>query len=201
LATCASKSRPPSRRDPTSGWPSRIHRAAPATPWPAPFLGFRRKAKFWWSPADTPLILPSSLRALLELRRERGAALAVTTAILSDGSAYGRVVRDGEDNVVAIVEARDSTEAQRRIKEVNAGSYAFDLAALRPLLAQLSPDNAQGEYYLTDVVGLAVAGGLKVAGLQLEDASEMAGVNTRADLALVHRLLNLRTIARLQTGG
>ncbi len=150
---------------------------------------------------DTPLLLPSSLRALAELRRERGAALAVTTAVLSDGGAYGRVLRDADDNVVAIVEARDASEAQRRVKEVNAGSYAFDLTVLRSLLAELKPDNAQGEYYLTDVVGLAVARGLKVAGLQLEDVSEMAGVNTRADLAHVHRLLNQRTIARLQAEG
>jgi bifunctional UDP-N-acetylglucosamine pyrophosphorylase / glucosamine-1-phosphate N-acetyltransferase len=150
---------------------------------------------------DTPLILPSSLRALLELRRERGAAIAVTTAVLADGGAYGRVVRDRDDNVVAIVEARDPSEAQRRVKEVNAGSYACDLAVLRLLIAELSPENAQGEYYLTDVVALAVARGLKVAGLQLEDASEMAGVNTRSELALVHRLLNQRTIARLQGAG
>lgn len=150
---------------------------------------------------DTPLLLAASLRALVELRRERGAALSVTTAVLSDGGAYGRVVRDGDDNVVAIVEARDATEAQRRIKEVNAGSYAFDLAVLRTLLDQLQPDNSQGEYYLTDVVALAVARGLKVAGHQLEDGSEMAGVNTRAELAHVHKLLNQRVIARLQSEG
>ena len=150
---------------------------------------------------DTPLLLPGSLRALVELRRERRAALAVTTAVLPDAGAYGRVVRDSDDNVVAIVEARDATEAQRRIKEVNAGSYAFDLQVLRTLLAELRPDNAQGEYYLTDVVALAVARGLKAAGLQLEDVTEMAGVNTRADLAHVHRLLNQRIIARLQNEG
>jgi bifunctional UDP-N-acetylglucosamine pyrophosphorylase / glucosamine-1-phosphate N-acetyltransferase len=150
---------------------------------------------------DTPLLLPSSLRALVELRRERGATLAVTTAIFADGGAYGRVIRDRDDNVTAIVEARDTNETQRRIKEVNAGSYAFDLEVLRSLLSELQPDNAQGEYYLTDLVALAVARGLKVAGLQLEDANEMAGVNTRADLAQVHRLLNQRTLARLQNEG
>jgi len=99
------------------------------------------------------------------------------------------------------VEAKDANDEQRGIREVNAGTYVFDLAELRLALGRLRPDNAQGEYYLTDVIGGLVGGGLEVAGLPLTDVAEMAGVNSRADLAEVHRLLNARVIRHLQEAG
>ena len=150
---------------------------------------------------DVPLITTETLAALVELRRAKGAAAALVTAVLADAGAYGRIVRNGAGDVAAVVEAKDASGGQRAIREVNAGTYAFDLAELRPALARLRPENAQGEYYLTDVIGGLVAGGLRVAGLPLTDAAEMAGVNSRADLAEVHRLLNARVIRRLQAAG
>jgi len=150
---------------------------------------------------DVPLITPGTLAALVELRRSRGAAAAMVTAVLPDAGGYGRVLRGAAGDVEAIVEARDSSPEQRAIREVNAGTYVFDLAVLRPALAALAPDNAQGEYYLTDAVAAIAARGLRVAALPLADAAEMAGVNSRADLAEVHRLLNVRVISRLQESG
>ncbi len=150
---------------------------------------------------DVPLTSSATLAALVELRRARGAAAALVTAVLPDAGGYGRVLRDAAGDVAAIVEARDASAEQRAVREVNAGTYVFDLAALRPALAALVPDNAQGEYYLTDAVAGLVARGLRVAALALADPAEMAGVNSRADLADVHRLLNARVIRRLQEAG
>ncbi len=150
---------------------------------------------------DVPLITAATLRALVELRRSRRAAAALTTAVLADGGAYGRVVRDSGGEVAAIVEARDATPGQLAIREVNAGTYAFDIAALREVMPVLRADNAQGEYYLTDVVALLAARGRPAAGLVLADTDEMAGVNSREELARVARLLNARVVRGLQSGG
>ena len=150
---------------------------------------------------DVPLIAAGTLASLVELRRSKAVAAALVTAVLADAGAYGRIVRNGAGDVAAIVEAKDANDEQRGIREVNAGTYVFDLAELRLALGRLRPDNAQGEYYLTDVIGGLVGGGLEVAGLPLTDVAEMAGVNCRADLAEVHRLLNARVIRHLQEAG
>jgi len=150
---------------------------------------------------DAPLITSVTLEALVELRRSRSAVAALATAVLAEPGNYGRIVRNQAGDVVAIVEARDTTVAQRGIREVNAGTYVFELAALRAAIPGLRPNNDQGEYYLTDVVGILAAQDLGVVGLQLEDPAEMAGVNSRAGLAEVHRLLNARIVHRLQEAG
>ncbi|MBZ5587367.1 MAG: NTP transferase domain-containing protein [Acidobacteriia bacterium] len=150
---------------------------------------------------DVPLITAVTLAAIVELRRSTGASAALATAVLADAGAYGRIVRSRAGDVTAIVEAKDASDVQGAIREVNGGTYVFDLSKLRPALAQLRPNNAQCEYYLTDVIGTLVAAGLEVAGFPLADVAEMAGVNSRADLAEVHRLLNARVIGRLQAAG
>jgi len=150
---------------------------------------------------DVPLVTPATLEALVELRRSRNAAAALATAVLPEPGSYGRIVRNPVGDVVGIVEARDATLEQRAIREVNAGTYDFDLGALRLAIGRLRPNNDQGEYYLTDVVGILIANGLGVAALPLADPAEMMGVNSRADLAEVHRLLNERVIRRLQEAG
>jgi bifunctional UDP-N-acetylglucosamine pyrophosphorylase/glucosamine-1-phosphate N-acetyltransferase len=150
---------------------------------------------------DAPLITSATLEALVELRRSRSAVAALATAVLTEPGNYGRIVRNQSGDVVAIVEARDTTVAEQSILEVNAGTYVFELAALRGAIPGLQPDNDQNEYYLTDVVGILAAQSLRVAGLQLEDPAEMAGVNSRTDLAEVHRLLNARIVHRLQEAG
>jgi bifunctional UDP-N-acetylglucosamine pyrophosphorylase/glucosamine-1-phosphate N-acetyltransferase len=150
---------------------------------------------------DAPLLTPATLEALVGLRRSGATAAALATAIPPEAGEYGRIVRNGAGDVVAIVEARDATEEQRGIREVNAGTYVFELAALRTAIGALQRDNAQGEYYLTDVVGILAAGGLRVAGLVLADWAEMVGVNSRAELVEVHRLLNARGVRKLQQGG
>ena len=179
-------------QDPPRGTGDAVRRALPLLPDTGEVLVLS---------GDVPLVTPETLTALVELRRSRDAAGALVTAVVGDAGSYGRVLRSATGDVAAIVEAKDAGEDRRAIREVNAGTYVFELAALRPALAELKPDNAQGEYYLTDAVASITAHRLRVVGLALAEVSEMAGVNSRADLADVHRLLNMRVVRRLEESG
>lgn len=149
---------------------------------------------------DVPLLTAASL-AELRTEVENGAGAALLTAELDDPAAYGRIVRDRDDSVSAIVEARDADLEILAIPEVNAGVYGFRLGPLRSALETLSPDNVQGEYYLTDVVAHLRDAGQRVAAVCLADADEMLGVNTRADLARVSALLVDRVLEQLMADG
>ncbi len=131
---------------------------------------------------DMPLLRPESLQSLLSGYPE--SPLAFLTADVPDPGSLGRVLRDEQGWASAIVEARDCTPEQLKVTEINTGCYCVDAALLRELLPRLDTANDQGEYYLTDIVKLAVAGGHKVKAVKLQDAEEALGVNTRADLAL-----------------
>jgi bifunctional UDP-N-acetylglucosamine pyrophosphorylase/glucosamine-1-phosphate N-acetyltransferase len=142
---------------------------------------------------DVPLLRAETLEMLVaSLDMPVPAAVAFLTARLPDPAAYGRVVRDASGEVLRIVEARDATETERRIDEINAGVYVFDRGFLDRALPLLSADNAQGEYYLTDLIGIAVAEGRKVVGALVADAREILGVNSRRDLAEVDSVLRRR---------
>jgi bifunctional UDP-N-acetylglucosamine pyrophosphorylase/glucosamine-1-phosphate N-acetyltransferase len=149
---------------------------------------------------DLPLLRGESVAGLLEAHRRSGAAATLVSALLDDGGHYGRVVRDGE-NVRAVVEARDASAEQRAIREINAGVYVFEVEPLLGALEQLAPTNAQGEYYLTDVIGLLAARGHRVGAFVVADASEMLGVNTLAELADLSRRLRDRRLAALMAAG
>jgi bifunctional UDP-N-acetylglucosamine pyrophosphorylase / glucosamine-1-phosphate N-acetyltransferase len=131
---------------------------------------------------DVPLLSGDTLRALLARHEETAAAATVLTAVVNDPSGYGRIVRTGDD-VAGIVEQRDATPAEREIREINSGIYAFDLAPLFPALGQIAPNNAQQEYYLTDLVGIYRRAGRRVSALALDRQEEILGVNSRAELA------------------
>jgi bifunctional UDP-N-acetylglucosamine pyrophosphorylase/glucosamine-1-phosphate N-acetyltransferase len=131
---------------------------------------------------DTPLITPETIAALVASQQKSGAAVCVLTHVLSDPTNYGRVIRDEEGNVLRIVEEKDATAAERAVTECNSGAYCFDVPVLLESLGQLSNNNAQGEYYLTDVVGVCVAQGLAVKA-HIVDAEETQGINSRAQLA------------------
>ena len=149
---------------------------------------------------DVPLLRPGTLRRLTGVV-EDGTAAALLSAVLDEPEAYGRVVRDPDGSVRKVVEAGDADSSQLSIREVNAGVYAFDRDALNEALAGLGTDNAQNEYYLTDIAAALRARGLSVAGVRLDDPEEMQGVNTRADLALAGRVLNRRVIDTLMDAG
>jgi len=133
---------------------------------------------------DVPLVQPDTLRRLLQAR---GDGVAVLTEVLDDATGYGRIVRDGQGRVCRIVEHKDATEAERAIREVNTGILAAPTARLKDWLGRISNDNAQGEYYLTDVVGLAVADGVAVGAAQPAAGWETLGVNSRVQQAQLER--------------
>jgi bifunctional UDP-N-acetylglucosamine pyrophosphorylase/glucosamine-1-phosphate N-acetyltransferase len=151
---------------------------------------------------DVPLTRPETLTALLAARHAAGPeALALLTVELSDPHGYGRVLRDGDGGVRAIVEEKDASDEQRRVREVYSGILAAPTALLRRWVAQLDNRNAQGEYYLTDVVALAVAAGVPVVAHRCADAVEVAGVNSPAQLAALERAYQARVAQALLAQG
>ncbi|MCW2607200.1 MAG: bifunctional UDP-N-acetylglucosamine diphosphorylase/glucosamine-phosphate N-acetyltransferase [Frankiales bacterium] len=147
------------------------------------------------TPGDAPLLTAETLAALVQQHEQAGAATTLLTAVLPDPTGYGRVVREG-DGVARVVEHKDATADERAIDEIATGVYAFDAAHLREALGRLSTDNAQGEHYLPDVVGLHRAAGLGVSAQVAPDAAETAGVNDRAQLADAARVLRDRIVRR-----
>lgn len=152
-------------------------------------------------PGDAPLITTASLSALLETHTARSAATTLLTAVVPDPTGYGRVVRDSTGKVEAIVEHKDASDVQRSIDEVGTSIYAFDAAKLQSALGQLTTDNAQGEEYLTDAVGIHVTAGETVDAVILTDHAEALGINDRVQLAEVARLLNQRLLEQLMRSG
>jgi bifunctional UDP-N-acetylglucosamine pyrophosphorylase / glucosamine-1-phosphate N-acetyltransferase len=152
---------------------------------------------------DTPLLTGETLDALLAVHAAEGNAVTLLTAVLDDPSGYGRVIRSETDGAVArIVEHVDATPRERELREINAGIYAFEPEALRSGLAKLTAvSNAQGEEYLTDVIGLAVAAGHRVGAVVVPDSSETLGINDRVQLARARRMLNDRITRRWMLAG
>ena len=148
---------------------------------------------------DTPLIEASTLRALVEAAG--GERLALLTVALADPTGYGRIVRNGGGAIRAIVEQKDASDDQRAIDEVYTGVLAAPTAALKRWLAALGNDNAAGEYYLTDVVALAVAEGTSVVGVAATGETEVLGVNSPLQLAQLERRFQRREDERLLAAG
>jgi bifunctional UDP-N-acetylglucosamine pyrophosphorylase/glucosamine-1-phosphate N-acetyltransferase len=150
---------------------------------------------------DLPNLRPSTLRALVARHRTSKAALSLVTTDLADPSGYGRIVRNAKGGVSRIVEHKDASAAERRIPEINCGIYCADPVVLMPLLKKLRPDNAQGEYYLTDAVHALIARGAAVVAMKHAEPAEVLGVNTRAELAAAGMSLYARKAAELQDAG
>lgn len=150
---------------------------------------------------DVPLLQAATLDALLETHRARAAAATVLSAVLDDATGYGRVIRDADGDVVRIVEQKDATPEEAAVREINAGVYVFRAASLRTQLGRVGTANAQGEKYLTDVVGLLREAAESVAATPAPDAAAALGVNDRVQLAEAARLLNARTVRHWQLAG
>ncbi len=150
---------------------------------------------------DVPLLTGDTLRRLAAEHRRAGSAVTVLTAVVDDPTGYGRIVRDAGGALVGIVEHRDADSDQLRIHEINSGVYAFDGAVLTAALDRITPANAQGERYLTDVVALARADGHRVGTVVTPDAAETEGVNDRVQLAELSRQLNARLVRAAQRSG
>jgi bifunctional UDP-N-acetylglucosamine pyrophosphorylase/glucosamine-1-phosphate N-acetyltransferase len=151
--------------------------------------------------ADAPLIRPETLAMLATEHRVGDAAATLLTARLDDPTGYGRVVRDERGLVERIVEQRDARPDELEIDEVNPSFYCFRRAYLAPALRRLSPENAQGQYYLTDVIGVLRQAGHLVSGIEAEDATEVLSINDRAQLATVEAQLRRRINERWMRDG
>ena len=151
--------------------------------------------------ADMPLITPDTLKRLLGVHDARQPAVTMLSVIADDPRGFGRVVRDEQGRARAIVEEIEATEEQKAIRELNAGVYAFRAAWLWPALRRLQPSPRKGEYYLTDLIGLAVAEGLHVEVVTTDTPEEVLGVNTRVHLAEAEAVMRRRTNRALMLSG
>jgi len=150
---------------------------------------------------DTPLLEGESLRTFAEEHHAAQRAVSILSGRLADPFGYGRIVRNDEGDVEAIVEEKDATPEQREIDEISSGILAFDAEFLVSALARITNDNVKGEYYLTDAVGLARGDGLTVGAHLIDDVAQTAGANDRAQLAELGRELNRRIVTRWMKDG
>lgn len=152
-------------------------------------------------PGDTPLLRPPTLAGLVRTHRRSEAAATVLTAKVERPDGYGRVTRDRNGRVSGIVEDGDATDEQRGIDEVNTSIYVFRRSVLAPSLRRLTPDNSQGEYYLTDVIAVLHDAGYPVVSMVVDDSMEAAGVNDRHQLAVAESELRARINERWMRRG
>ncbi|OZM73534.1 UDP-N-acetylglucosamine diphosphorylase/glucosamine-1-phosphate N-acetyltransferase [Amycolatopsis antarctica] len=150
---------------------------------------------------DVPMLDTDTLAALLAEHERGGNAATVLTSVVEDSTGYGRILRDEAGEVLGIVEQKDADAEQLAIREINSGVYAFDAAVLTDGLSRLSTDNAQGELYLTDVLGIARGDGRRVGALVVDDPWLTEGINDRVQLATVGAELNRRIVRRWQREG
>jgi len=150
---------------------------------------------------DTPLLSTETLSGLVDEHRSRNTDVTVLTASQCNPYGYGRIVRDGDNSVTAIVEEKDATDTQRQITEVSSGIYCVRYSVLFDLLHSISNSNAQHEYYLPDIVPLALAAGQRVDAVLMDNADEMMGVNDRVNLAQVEDMMQARIIHDWQMRG
>lgn len=151
---------------------------------------------------DTPLLSTQTLTAMLDTHQRTKATVTVLSAIVTDPGGYGRIIRDDSgERVVKITEYKDCSPAERSIQEINTGVYAVEASFLRTALSTIRNENAQGEYYLTDIVEEAVTHQLTVCALPIIDPDEWLGVNTYADLQRVNEVILRRRLERFMVEG
>jgi bifunctional UDP-N-acetylglucosamine pyrophosphorylase/glucosamine-1-phosphate N-acetyltransferase len=150
---------------------------------------------------DVPLVKGATLRKMADFHRSRNAMVTVLTANFLDPAGYGRIVKGKEGKVLRIVEEKDATEEERRITEINSGIYCVEADFLRQAIVNLSNDNAQGEYYLTDIIKSGAEQGHLCLSLPVGDTEEIMGVNDRAQLAEAARIMRSRINGVLMLSG
>ncbi|MBP7211814.1 NTP transferase domain-containing protein [bacterium] len=149
---------------------------------------------------DTPLITSDTLKKFVEFHNSNASDITVMSAMFDNPTNYGRIVRtDGK--LDSIVEEKDATAEQKLIKEINAGIYCLDWQKVKPAFSQLTSNNAQGEYYLTDIIAWGKKTGLNTNAYILENNEEIYGINSKVNLAEASKMLNKRTVTKLMTEG
>ena len=141
---------------------------------------------------DVPIIRPETIKNLIQKSIKNKEYATLVTAIYNNPTGYGRIIRDEGGSVEKIVEEKDANEEQRKIQEINAGIYCFDIQELLKALKELKPNNAQGEFYLTDVVKIMNRKGLRTGAVTIKDNTEILGVNDRLQLEILTKVLKMR---------
>lgn len=150
---------------------------------------------------DTPLITEETLKNFIETHSENNSDLTVMSAIFENPTNYGRIIRDENNKFTAIIEEKDATTEQKAVKEINAGIYCINWSTVSDAFANLQNNNAQGEYYLTDIVKWAVSKNLKVESYILKNNEEIFGINSKVQLAEATKILNRKSVTRLMEEG
>ena len=150
---------------------------------------------------DTPLLDGEELKKFCEAHQASGTAATVLTAIMDDPFGYGRIIRDANGNVQGIVEQKDATDEQKAIREINTGIYCMECPQMFDVLSTLTNDNAQGEYYLTDVLQKLNAAGAKVGGVSTADSDMVMGINSRKQLSVAEGVMRQRILDKLMDAG
>lgn len=150
---------------------------------------------------DTPLLEPETIKELVLKKRNQKAVAAILTTILNNPTGYGRIMRDSQGNIEGIIEDKDASPEEKEIKEVNTGVYCFEILSLLKALKLLSPRNAQGEYYLTDVFKIFVEQGLPITGVLTGEAEQVMGPNDRVQLSATEKSLKLKINTGLMKQG
>lgn len=151
-----------------------------------------KKGKVLVLQGDVPILRPETIEKLLNKSMENKECATLLTAIYDNPTGYGRIIRDEGGNVKGIVEEKDASEKEKKIKEINAGVYCFDIEELLLALKQIKPNNSQGEYYLTDVIKIMNDKGLKTGAVIVKDNTEILGVNDRMQLQMLTKILQHR---------
>lgn len=150
---------------------------------------------------DTPLVREATMKKFIDEHIASNADLTVMSTIFENPTNYGRIIRTASGALEKIVEEKDATTEQKAVKEVNAGIYCLNWAKIKPAFSQLTSSNAQGEYYLTDIIEWANKQGLSVQASILEDSDEIYGINSRENLATATKIMNDRKLKELMISG
>ncbi len=150
---------------------------------------------------DTPLIKEETLKNFVEFHQSQNSDLTVMSTIFDNPKGYGRIIREDNNSLKCITEEKDATDSEKLIKEVNAGIYCLDWSKFKNAFSQLKTNNAQGEYYLTDIISWGKAQNLNVNAYILENSDEIYGINSRLNLAQAAKMMNKRNLEKYMTEG
>lgn len=150
---------------------------------------------------DTPLIKEETLKSFVEFHKANNSDITVMSTIFNNPTNYGRIIRDTDNSLKCIVEEKDATPEQKAVKEVNAGIYCLNWGKVKTAFSQLKTNNAQGEYYLTDIISWGKEQALKVNAFILDDSDEIYGINSRLNLATATKIMNRRNLERYMENG
>lgn len=150
---------------------------------------------------DTPLVKEETLKAFVEYHKSQNSDLTVMSTIFDNPTNYGRIIRESDNSLKCIVEEKDATSEQKAVKEVNAGIYCLNWAKFKASFSQLQSNNAQGEYYLTDIISWGKTHGLRVNAYILDNSDEIYGINSRLNLAAATKMMNKRNLEKYMIEG